>query len=98
MKLSVNLVLKGDENLEKKFLKCCTEKPNINLQLAFSLYSSLAVAFDLIQSDNVNIDFLRIAKIEEPPQIIVENTNLPVADNTDQNQTSENYQQLKENS
>lgn len=72
-KMNFNFVISGEGDFEKKFHEAVNRCPRKNVDLVRAIGSTLMLAFEWSEKDNVSFDSFKAGKIEETPTPLQEN-------------------------
>ena len=67
MRMHFTLVIRGKENLEKKFEEAISQHPNLHMDLIRSFGQTIMTALRLNDSDEITIESFRAGKIADEP-------------------------------
>jgi hypothetical protein len=87
MKIQFQMIIKGEEGIEKKFEDTLKEHPTIHLDLIRSFAHAVMMAFRYGEKDNITIETFKAGKLIEP---IVEITQGLIPNESDKEKPIDN--------
>ena len=67
MKIQFNMIINGNEGIDKKFEDTIQQNPDLHLDLIRSFAHTIMMAFRFNKDDNISIESFKAGKLIEPP-------------------------------